>query len=193
MPLSLSAAGWRVSTGPLVWNRRRGDLGAARSDGAARVLWAADLDGGQLHQDPTRDSLRWLTLKANDEAVMLLAEPAVLVQRTTAPEQQRRVVCAELTADRLRAWGGAVVVENHVNVVRPTTATPLLSLATLTAVLSTKTIDRLMRCISGSVALSAYELESLPLPGAGTLAGWNSLRGDDLERAVAAAYRPVPR
>jgi len=121
---------------------------------------------------------------------MLLDQPAVLVQRTTAPEQSRRVVCVELTARLLREWGGAVVVENHVNVLRPSVDDPLLAPATLVAVLQTHTIDRLTRCISGSVALSAYELESLPLPNAKTLAAWEVLRGNELERAVASAYKP---
>lgn len=189
MPLTLGSAGWRVSTGPLVWNRRRSDLGPKRGKGCMQVVWAADLDGGKLHQDKTRSSLRWLSLRGSDEKVMLLREPAVLVQRTTAPEQKRRVVCVHLTPESLEEWGGAVVVENHVNVVRPAEGnTPLLSRESLAAVLSTQAIDRLMRCISGSVAVSAYELESLPLPSATTLQSWESLRGKDLEKAVAAAY-----
>lgn len=193
MPLTLSTAGWQVSTGPLVWNRRRDDLGAEPSENSAAVLWAADLDGGRLHKDPARDSLRWLTLRGNDASVLVMRETALLVQRTTAPEQQRRIVCAELTPSELRDWGGAVVVENHVNVIRPGVDDVPLSQAALAAVLSTRTIDRLTRCISGSVALSAYELGSLPLPDADTLAGWEHLRGEDLERSVSTAYRPSAR
>jgi adenine-specific DNA-methyltransferase len=194
MPHTLASAGWRVSTGPLVWNRRRSDLGREPGEPSAPVLWAADLDGGQLHRDPARDDLRRLRLRATDARVMLLEEPAVLIQRTTAPEQHRRVVCVELTPELLAEWGGAVAVENHVNVVRPTgEVEPLLSRSTLAAVLSTRTVDRLTRCISGSVALSAYELESLPLPDAATLATWEALRGEDLERAVAVVYRPAAR
>jgi adenine-specific DNA-methyltransferase len=40
------------------------------------------------------------------------------------------------------------------------------------------------------VAVSAYELESIALPDAETLVSWESLRGEELECAVAAAYRP---
>jgi adenine-specific DNA-methyltransferase len=192
MHLTLASAGWRVSTGPLVWNRRRTDLRPEPCDASAPVVWAADLDGGRLHRDAMRNDLRHLALRGNDAEVMLLKEPAILVQRTTAPEQHRRVVCIEFTARLLREWGGAVVVENHVNVIRPARdSNLLLSRSTLAAVLSTRTIDRLMRCISGSVALSAYELESLPLPDADTLASWEGLAGEALERAVAVAYRPA--
>ncbi len=192
MPNTLGSAGFRVSTGPLVWNRRRSDLDGVCGRESAMVVWAADLDGGRLHRDSARDDFRWLRLCGSDPSVLLLREAAVLVQRTTAPEQTHRIVCAELTPRRLREWGGAVVVENHVNVIRPIgTAEQALSLSALAAVLSTRTIDRLARCISGSVALSAYELESLPLPDEATLKTWESLRGKDLENAVAAAYRPT--
>jgi len=189
MSLTLGTAGWRVSTGPLVWNRRREDLGSRRRKNSAPVLWAADLDGGELHRDQTRNRFRWLALQGRDPSVMLLQDPAVLVQRTTSPEQQRRVVSIELTSQLLDEWGGAIVVENHVNVVRPRgDGPPLLSRPLLAALLSTRTIDRLMRCISGSVAVSAYELESLPLPDSATLEKWESLHGDELEEAVASAY-----
>jgi len=36
--------------------------------------------------------------------------------------------------------------------------------AVLTAFLNSSAADRAFRCLSGSVAVSAYELESLPLP-----------------------------
>jgi adenine-specific DNA-methyltransferase len=191
LPLTLASAGWRVSTGPLVWNRRKADLNPVRRKHDVQVLWAADLDGGQLHHEPSKKDLRWLTMQGNEAPVMLLEEPAVLVQRTTSPEQRRRIVCVEFTPELLREWGDAIVVENHVNVIRFTAPTPpRLSLSALAAVLSTRTIDRLTRCISGSVALSAYELESLPLPDVSTLSMWDGMRGEELEAAVAAAYRP---
>jgi len=192
MPLTLVAAGWTASTGPLVWNRRKADLHARSATDRAYVIWAADIDGGELHRDPARNAMRYLTLRNADRRVMVLDRPAVLVQRTTAPEQRRRLVAAELSADALVRLG-AVVVENHVNVLRPRAGKVLITRASLARLLGTKTLDRLMRCISGSVALSAYELDSLPLPDAATLASWEELHGYDLELAVAEAYRPAPQ
>lgn len=189
MPLTLLGAGWTASTGPLVWNRRREDLHAAAAAGRVYVLWAADIDGGVLHRDHARNALRYLQTRDDaDRAVMVLGGPAVLVQRTTAPEQRRRLVAVELTDEDLERLG-PVVVENHVNVLRPKQEA-LISRAALARLLRTRTLDRLTRCISGSVALSAYELESLPLPSPGTLASWEDLQGEDLEQAVARAYRP---
>ena len=188
LPLRLADAGYRCSTGPLVWNRRKADLGSCQVPGAVPVLWAADIDGGRLHRDPARDSLRFLRLHDGDERFLVLSQPAVLVQRTTAPEQPRRLVAADLSPAALLAWGGRLVAENHVNVLRPAVAEPLLTRETLAAVLATGELDRITRSLAGSVAVSAYELESLPLPAAATLASWNGLTGETLARAVAAAY-----
>jgi adenine-specific DNA-methyltransferase len=193
LPIRLSDVGYRCSTGPLVWNRRQSDLFAKAASGTVPVVWAADIDGGRLHRDNARDGLRFMRLRGNDDRVLVLDQPAVLIQRTTAPEQSRRLVVADLSASDLHEWGGRVVVENHVNVLRPTTETPVLTRATLIAALSTVTLDRVIRSLSGSVAVSAYEIESIPFPCAETLATWNELTGEDLERAVAVAYRPTER
>lgn len=191
LPLTLRDLGWRASTGPLVWNRRRSDLHRRPAKNRARIVWAADLERGRVRRARARDAYRYLALtKPSDGDVMALRTPAVLVQRTTAPEQERRLVVAQLTADDLAAHGGAVVVENHVNVLRPTGADPLITAETLARVLATPTFDRLMRCISGSVAVSAYELESLPFPDADVVQHWNT--AEDLDAAVEAAYRTVP-
>ncbi|MFG1637447.1 Eco57I restriction-modification methylase domain-containing protein [Pseudonocardia alni] len=191
MPLTLAAAGWKISTGPLVWNRRKGDLSAKPVPDSLPIVWAADLDGGKLHQDRARDSLRYVTIHGHKDAkTMALDSPAILVQRTTAPEQTRRIVSVDLGIGELAAWGGSVVVENHVNVIRPSVPDPLITRETLGRVLSTRTVDQLIRCVSGSVAVSAYELESLPLPDSSVLRTWEKLRGLALEKAVADAYTP---
>ncbi len=192
MPLTLASAGWQVSTGPLVWNRRKKDLTAGRTNSSASIIWAADIDGGVIHRDPARDSHRFLTLKGSDEQVMVLSQPAILIQRTTAPEQHRRLVAAYLSAEVLQDWGGRVVVENHVNVARPWTSKPALSAESLSHLFATDTIDRVLRCLSGSVAVSAYELESLPLPEAEVLERWAQLDDEHLTRAISDAYRAQP-
>jgi adenine-specific DNA-methyltransferase len=87
----------------------------------------------------------------------------VLLQRTTAKEQARRLIAAEMSSAFL-AKHGAVTVENHLNMLVPTTSKPLVSPNLLSLFLNSVAADRAFRCISGSVAVSAYELESLPLP-----------------------------
>jgi adenine-specific DNA-methyltransferase len=120
---------------------------------------------------------------------MRLDEPAVLVQRTTAPEQPRRLVASLLDgATLVEVWGGSVVVENHVNVLRCTNRASPLTPEVLAALLSSEPLDRLYRCLTGSVAVSAYELAALPLPPAETLRTWQDLPLDDIPRIAAEFY-----
>jgi adenine-specific DNA-methyltransferase len=72
------------------------------------------------------------------------------------------VLAALLPRQFLEEHGG-VVVENHLNVVRPLPDAPV-SPGTIAALLNTSVVDRLFRCISGSVAVSAFELNAVPLP-----------------------------
>lgn len=190
---TLASFGWRASTGPLVWNRRSSDLHRHWGRTRSQVIWAADLDGGRLHRDPSRDEMRYLALtQPSDRDVMVLSTPAILVQRTTAPEQNRRLVAAALTAEDLAARGGGVTVENHVNVLRPVSADEL-DARLLLRLLRTQTLDRVVRVISGSVALSAYELESIPLPSRQALLAMAELDDEKFDAAVAAAYLPRGR
>lgn len=187
MPLNLKSAGWKVSTGPLVWNRRAEDLNDKKG---IPVIWSADFDGGMLHTDARRSAMRYLVVRSEkDRRTMTLEEPAVLVQRTTAPEQTRRLTSVYLTEDDLSDFGGSVVIENHVNVLRPTVEKPLLSMELLNRLLQTHALDAVARCISGSVALSAFELSALPFPDAETLSGWEDLDDHSLVTAVSHAYR----
>lgn len=188
-PATLATLGWRVSTGPLVWNRRKTDL--YRHAGRERhpILWAADIDGGTVHRDARRAATRYIKLRDEaDRRVMLLREPSVLVQRTTSPEQRRRLVAAVLDNNQLADFDGAVVIENHINVLRPTSPDPSLTAELLGRLLSTETLDHVTRCISGSVALSAYELSALPFPDPTVLRQWEVLDDDDLAVAVAETY-----
>ena len=57
-----------------------------------------------------------------------------------------------------------MVVENHLNMIRPLNGGTRLSPAALAVLLNSDVVDQVFRCINGSVAVSAYELEALPLP-----------------------------
>ena len=180
--------GWSVSTGPLVWNRARSWLSAVPRENSVKVIWAADFDGGRLHQDETRDSMRYVVVPDGRARSMVLERPAVLVQRTTAVEQRRRIVAAILSADDLAAWGERVVVENHVNVLTCSDSGTFLTPELLGALLRSRALDRAYRCLSGSVAVSAYELAALPMPGPDVLSGWRDLPLRELEAAIEELY-----
>jgi adenine-specific DNA-methyltransferase len=162
----LADYGWRVSTGPLVWNRHKRQLHFDRASGRVPIVWAeAVAPYGRFMWRSQRGTHRpWFEPVLPRDEWLMVRRPCVLVQRTTAKEQRRRLIAAELPADFLSRLGGAVTVENHLNMVRPAEPIPAVSSCVLAAILNSSVIDRAFRCISGSVAVSAFELESLPLP-----------------------------
>jgi adenine-specific DNA-methyltransferase len=163
MPARLSDWGYSVSTGPLVWNRFKGQMRDRPARGAYPLIWAEAVtaDGQFVFRAEKRNHAPYFKLEHGD-AWLLVKEGCVLVQRTTAKEQARRLIAAELPADFVAQHGG-VVVENHLNMVRPT-GRPAVSPATVAAVLNSQVVDQLFRCINGSVAVSAFEMEAVPLP-----------------------------
>jgi adenine-specific DNA-methyltransferase len=164
MPYRLSDYGYKVSTGPLVWNRHKPQLHANPVSGSYPILWAECVtsEGRFQHRTDKKNHKPYLKPKPGQEW-LLTKQPCVLVQRTTAKEQRKRLLAAELPAKLIRKFG-AVSVENHLNMVKPTSEEPAVSLRVIAALLNSEVVDAAFRCISGSVAVSATELESLPLP-----------------------------
>ena len=163
MPARLADWGYSVSTGPLVWNRYKDQMQQRSARGVHPLIWAeaVSADGRFAFRAEKRNHAPYFKIERGD-AWLLIEEACVLVQRTTAKEQARRLIAAELPADFIAQHGG-VVVENHLNMVRPA-ARPAVSPATVAAVLNSRIVDQLFRCINGSVAVSAFEMEALPLP-----------------------------
>lgn len=164
MPHRLSHYGYRVSTGPLVWNRHKPRLREKPSRGSFPLIWAESVrpDGTFEFRARKKNHRPWFE-PLPEENWVVTACACVLLQRTTAKEQSRRLVAAELPVSFVKQHG-AVVVENHLNMIRPANGAAPVGTAALAALLNTQVVDRLFRCINGSVAVSAYELESLPLP-----------------------------
>ena len=180
--------GYRVSTGPLVWNRHKDQLSADGGLGRFPVIWAESVtpDGRfSLRASKVNHRDRAWFRPASPKDANLVREACVLAQRTTAKEQERRIVCAVLPQNVLAEYG-AVAVENHLNMIVPIGGRPKVTLAALATFLSTAAADRVVRCINGSVALSASELEAMPLPPVDDL--MTALSGRDPESAVRQLY-----
>lgn len=164
LPCRLADYGYRVGTGPLVWNRHKGNLRDRPGKGRYPLLWAESVrpDGVFRFRAQKRNHQPYFQ-PDKDEFWVVTDHPCVLLQRTTAKEQGRRLIAAELPASFIDKHQ-AVVVENHLNMIRPIDGAPRVSPAAVAALLNSAVVDQLFRCINGSVAVSAYELEALPLP-----------------------------
>jgi adenine-specific DNA-methyltransferase len=164
MPFRLADYGLRVSTGPLVWNRHKPQLADERLDGCYPLVWAESvLTSGKFHFRAERRNHAPYFRVLPGQGHLLVHTPVVLLQRTTAKEQSRRLVAAVLPQSFLDKFGGAVV-ENHLNMIRPVGVRPRVPLSAVAALLNSDIVDQIFRCTSGSVAVSAYELESIPVP-----------------------------
>ena len=164
MPHRLRDYGYAVSTGPLVWNRHKTQLAARPGTGTLPLIWAESVtaDGMFVFRAEKKNHEPYFK-PTNGDDWLISRRPCVLVQRTTAKEQARRLIAAELPKKFLSRHG-AVVIENHLNMVRPINGNPRIPPRVLSAFLNTAIVDKAFRCLSGSVAVSAYELEALPLP-----------------------------
>jgi len=164
MPHRIRDYGYEISTGPLVWNRHKERLRAQSDSDTHPLIWAeavtADGDFQFRAEKPNHEPY---FAPADDQDWLVVRQPCVLVQRTTAKEQHRRLIAAELPKSFVEEHDG-VVVENHLNMVYPSDDDPPVSVSTLAVLLNSEIVDQAFRCISGSVAVSAYEMEALPLP-----------------------------
>lgn len=164
MKTRLEDLGYEVSTGPLVWNRYKEQLKSSfDTKNAVPIIWAESIVSGKFLFSAKRKNHQPAMEVFESQPHLLTKSACVLVQRTTSKEQARRLVCAVLPTNFLDQYG-AVVVENHVNVVSAKVSDTAIGLETMAALLNSKAVDIAFRCISGSVAVSAYELNGLPLP-----------------------------
>ena len=176
LPCRLGDWGYKVSTGPLVWNRHKDQLCDEPGENRVPLIWAESVtpDGRFMYRCEKRNHKPFFHLRAVKDEWLKVDRPCVLLQRTTAKEQRRRLIAAALPARFIQKYG-CVTVENHLNMLIPKTNSPQVPAPVLAVFLNSNAADLAFRCQSGSVAVSAYELESLPLPDPAAFDGLKTL------------------
>ena len=194
MPYRMKDYGYGVSTGPLVWNRFKDQFRAEPAENTYPVIWAESVtsDGRFIWRSEKRNHAPWFAAKRPKDDWLIVTQPCVLLQRTTAKEQARRLIAAELPESFIIRNRG-VTIENHLNMVRATEPNLQVPAAVMAALLNSATVDAAFRCLNGSVAVSAFELEELPLPSPAIMRGLARLLATGapmtkVEAAIAAAY-----
>lgn len=186
MPSRLSDWGYSVSTGPLVWNRKKARLHNDARKGSVPVVWAEAVKGqGKFHLKPEKRNHAAFYEPSGPRDSNLVTEPCLLLQRTTSKEQDRRLISAVLPASVIKAYG-AVTVENHLNMIVAAKRVPAVPMKVLSAFLASETADRVIRCINASVALSASEIEAMPLPPPAAII--TAMAAQDPEAALCLLY-----
>ncbi|MFS4432170.1 HsdM family class I SAM-dependent methyltransferase [Chryseobacterium sp. S90] len=161
---SLSTYGYKISTGQLVWNRHKEQLSDKKNKNSFPIIWAEAVSkcGNFQLKAEKKNHTKWFNFKEDDN-FLLTTKSCVLLQRTTSKEQEKRLITTVLPDELFKEYE-AVLIENHLNMIIPISSEPLVNLKTLSTFLNSKVVNDAFRTISGSVAVSAYELESLPLP-----------------------------
>ena len=142
MPHRLADYGYTVSTGPLVWNRHKSQLKQQHCFGAYPIVWAELItsDGKFVWRSEKRNHSPWLGVSLPKDRWLIVTEPCVLLQRTTAKEQTRRLIAAEMPASFVRKHQG-VVVENHLNMVRAVGRTASVPPSAIAALFNCAVVD----------------------------------------------------
>ncbi|MBX3671019.1 MAG: SAM-dependent DNA methyltransferase [Rhodocyclaceae bacterium] len=194
MKFRLASYGYGVSTGPLVWNRHKRQFRSKREAGVLPVIWAEAVtsDGRFIWRADKRNHELWFAPVPRKDDWLIVDHACVLLQRTTAKEQNRRLIAAVLPESFIAKHGG-VIIENHLNMIRAAAGKPAVPPAVIAAILNSRAADAAFRCISGSVAVSAFELEAMPLPSPATMRKIARLlerrtSAATIERAIATAY-----
>lgn len=163
MTARLSDIGYAVSTGQLVWNRFKPQLRQIRKKGYLPLIWAESVTQDGFKFNATRKNHVPYIEVMNKQDFLVTRNECVLVQRTTSKEQEKRIMAAIIPQNFIDDFGG-VVVENHVNVIYSNGFLSEVGVETIEKVLNSRVVDRIFRCISGSVAVSAFELNAIPFP-----------------------------
>lgn len=169
----LSDYGYKARIGAFVWNRDERttylsaeDAGDEIRRSAVPLLWSSDIRAnGELHfdgQPKTNKEPCFIQMGSLDHR-SIIRKPSVILQRVTSNDQERRLVAVHVPKKIIDIYGG-FVGENHIVVLEQQGHKPELTPAQLAKLLSTPTVDRCFRCISGATNVSIFELNQLSLP-----------------------------
>ncbi|HYC77879.1 MAG TPA: Eco57I restriction-modification methylase domain-containing protein [Planctomycetota bacterium] len=174
LPTTFEDAGLTVATGRVVAFRARGFL---RNDPSApatvplltmhhvrppTVVWPIPGLAGKPQA---------LALGKETEALLIPAEPCVLLRRFSAKEDRKRLIASVLDPSSMKTLSKGVAVENHVNVIaRRDAALSSEEAFGVAAILNSSLFDRYFRILSGNTQVNAAEVRSLPFPDSRTVA-----------------------
>ena len=108
LPYRLADYGYTVSTGPLVWNRHKSGLRDEPGEGRYPLLWAESVrSNGVFEFRAQKTNHKPYFEPGRKEHWVVTDHPCVLLQRTTAKEQCRRLIAARTArAVHQQAWRG---------------------------------------------------------------------------------------
>jgi SAM-dependent methyltransferase len=156
VPLSDATIGYVAKTGPIVWNRLKALLRDEPAENARPLVWANNVSYYRFTANGNREK-RLGYLQCTERTLPLLTHGlCLLVQRTTAKEQRRRIVAA--FPQGWECATGPFFVENHLNLVVPIRGVTPLPAEYVLALLNSRLFDFIFRTFNGNTQVSVTEL-----------------------------------
>lgn len=184
--------GYTVRIGHLVWNRDTRQRFTqyppkGRKRGIYPIVWPFQIqsDGSfVMHRTRPRQKELFILMGQNSNGV--LYGQSVVLKRTSPDGKPRHLICAPVPVTLLERYGG-FVAENHVIVLTRKTDGSSFEPELLTGVLNSRSVNLAYHCFSGTISVSRFALESLPLPDPNMVQSFIG-EGNNIETSVLAGY-----
>lgn len=186
-PYILSDYGYRIRVGKVVPTRERERLKLKGRKGDIPLIWASVIrpDATFDFEAPNRlRNARWYRPEEGDYSEFLTAKPAVLVQRTSNRDQERRLYAASVPENFRKKYPAGFIAENHVIVIEADRSRPIVPLSLLTRLLNSEVVNERFSAVSGSFSVSAKLLQQLALPDPQLIRKIERKRFEDTLRAL---------
>lgn len=161
--LSSNDINYQAKTGQIVWNRVKPLLTENAKSDTLPLVWATDIGKFSFSFNKTGASRPCFLKVTPKTSNLIVKDLSILIQRVTADEQPSRMVAC--IPDRFcKIETDGYFVENHLNVIQPTTKKPKVDLYFMLGVLNSEIVDFFFRAMNGNTQVSVTELNLLPMP-----------------------------
>lgn len=192
VPFRIADYGYRVRIGHLVWNRDSRKRyykcpSASKEKGIYPIIWPFNITTSREF-----DFLRPLEnkkerfVKMEKAASGVVCGPSVVMKRTRPSDFDKFLLCCAVPDTFMSKYGG-FVGENHVIILEKRPDIDTLSPVLLCRVLNSEPVNLAYRCYSGTISISRYGLENMPLPDPAKIKQC-LVDGLDINRAVYRSY-----
>ncbi len=192
VPFRIKDYGYSIHIGNLVWNRdKRQRFNSFPKNGTRRgvfpIIWPFQIDpekGFLLYPQKIEKKERYIQMGTYRTGVV--TSKSVVLKRTTSLGSPKLISCCPVPYTLMDQYGG-FVAENHVVVLQKNSRIQSTDPHVLAAVLNSGPVNLAYHCFSGTVSVSRYALENLPLPDPNIVV--RCVREvDDIEKIVLAGY-----
>ena len=153
---SFKTHGLSFTTGKIQWDLYRSVLGDSPTPIATRLIWAENVQRYCYLEARTRADR--IYINARLERCQPITHDTIIIQRTTAVEQPRRIIAHLFSPD---SFGYPIQAENNTSYL---VEIEDMHLKFVLGILNSKFIDFIFRHVNSNTHVSAGELNALPLP-----------------------------